>query len=71
MRRVNYKGVELQCTDLCFSNATLIVTPEYKGRRISFVLSNGQVANKVVKTDSLKDDILNIVEKKYQKLIKK
>lgn len=70
MTIVNYKGIEIQCSNMRFSNSTLIVAPEYKGRRISFVLNNGQFANNVVKTNSLKDDILNIVEKKYQRLIK-
>lgn len=68
MTTVNYKGVELQCSNMRFSNSTLVVAPEYKGRRISFVVSNGQYTNNIVKNDSLKDDILNIVEKRYQKL---
>lgn len=71
MTTVNYKGVELQCSNMRFSNSTLVVAPEYKGRRISFVVSNGQYTNNIVKNDSLKDDLLNIVEKRYQKLIKK
>lgn len=71
MTTVNYKGVELQCSNMRFSNSTLVVAPEYKGRRISFVVSNAQCAYNVVKNDSLKDDILNIVERKYQTLIKK
>ena len=71
MTTVNYKGVELQCSNMRFSNSTLVVAPEYKGRRISFVVSNGQFTNDVVRNDSLKNDILNIVEKKYQTLIKK
>ena len=70
MTIVNYKGIEIQCSNMRFSNSTLIVAPEYKGRRISFVVSNKQCTNNIVKNNSLKDDILNIVEKKYQKLIK-
>ena len=70
MTIVNYKGIEIQCSNMRFSNSTLIVTPEYKGRRISFVVNNRQCANDIDIFDSLKDDILNIVETKYQKLIK-
>lgn len=68
MTTINYKGVELQCTNMRFSNSTLVVAPEYKGRRISFVVSDTQCTYNIVKNDSLKDDILNIVEKKYQTL---
>ena len=48
MTTVNYKGVELQCSNMRFSNSTLVVAPEYKGRRISFVVINGQFTNDVV-----------------------
>jgi len=65
---VNYKGVEIQCSNMRYSNSTLIVVPEYKGRRISFVVNNQQCAFNIEIFDSLKDNILDIVERKYQKL---
>lgn len=70
MITVNYKGIEIQCSNMRFSNSTLIVVPDYKGRRISFIVSNRQCAIDIDIFDSLKDDILNIVETKYQELIK-
>lgn len=65
---VNHKGIEIQCSNMRYSNSTLIVVPEYKGRRISFIINNRQCAVDIDIVDTLKDNILEIVENKYQKL---
>ena len=65
MERLNINGIELQCSDMRFSNSTVIVAPDYKGRRLT-VFYNGQQTENIMKSDEMQTMLLDKIEEKYK-----
>lgn len=65
MERININGIELQCSDMRFSDSTVIVVPDYKGRRMT-VFYNGQQTENIKKSDEMQMMLLEKIEEKYK-----
>lgn len=64
---ITYKEVQFKCTNMRFTNNTLIRVPNYKGKKISFIILGQQIANDVINSVRLKDLILNRIKSIYNR----
>ncbi len=57
----------LRCFNMKYSNSTLVVAPNYKGRRISLVI-DGKKSNEILNNKDMQKKIVNKIRKRYSTL---
>lgn len=57
----------LKCFNMKYSNSTLVVAPNYKGRRISLVI-DGKKPNEILNNKDMQKKIVNKIRKRYSTL---
>lgn len=57
----------LKCFNMKYSNSTLVVAPNYKGRRISLVI-DGKKSNEILNNKDMQKKIVNKIRKRYSTL---
>lgn len=57
----------LKCFNMKYSNSTLVVAPNYKGRRISLVI-DGKKTNEILNNKDMQKKIVNKIKKRYSTL---
>lgn len=57
----------LKCFNMKYSNSTLVVAPNYKGRRISLVI-DGKKTNEILNNKDMQKKIVNKIRKRYSTL---
>ena len=64
--KTNFKGTEIRCLNMPFTNDTLVVAPSIGGERFSIIIYGKQIAEKIVKSDRLTKKAYNLLEEKYK-----
>lgn len=64
---LKHQDVQIRCTNMRFTNNTLIRVPNYKGKKISFIILGRQIANEVKKSEKIKELILNRINSIYNR----
>lgn len=62
--KVKYENTEIKCTNLEFTNSTLI-SADIEGERISFFITNKQIARDIVKDKIILKSIYNRLTEEY------
>ena len=57
----------LKCFNMKYSNSTLVIAPNYKGRRISLVI-DGKKSNEILNNKDMQKKIVNKIRKRYSTL---
>ena len=55
--KTNFKGTEINCINLPFTNDTLVVAPSIDGRQVSIIISGKQIAEKIVKSKKMLEKV--------------
>ena len=55
--KTEFKGTEICCVDLPFTNDTLVVAPSIEGRQVSIIVSGKQIAEKIVKSKKMLEKV--------------
>jgi hypothetical protein len=65
--KTNFKGTEIRCLNMPFTNDTLVVAPSMNGERFSIIIYGKQIAENIVKSNKLTKMAYNLLEKEYKK----
>jgi hypothetical protein len=55
--KTEFKGTEIRCIDLPFTNDTLVVAPSIEGRQVSIIVSGKQIAEKITKSKKMLEKV--------------
>lgn len=55
--KTNFKGTEINCVNLPFTNDTLVVAPSIEGRQVSIIVREKQIAEKIVKSKKMLEKV--------------
>lgn len=55
--KTEFKGTEIRCVNLPFTNDTLVVAPSIEGRQVSIIVSGKQIAEKIVKSKKMLEKV--------------
>lgn len=55
--KTEFKGTEIRCVNLPFTNDTLVVAPSIEGRQVSIIISGKQIAEKIVKSKKMLEKV--------------
>lgn len=64
---IKHQDVQIRCTNMRFTNNTLIRVPNYKGKKISFTILGRQIANEVKNSKKFKKLIINRIKSIYNR----
>lgn len=64
--RTKYRRTEIKALNLTATNGTMIITPNYKGQRVNFIIRGQRIAAKLTDDKDLRKTIYNQIQEQYE-----